>query len=214
MTKNRLAYAIATAHDLKKSDVAKTLDNLAGAAAGPPGQLTLPAVWAPTRQASPMPTNKAGLAYAIATAHSLKKAAVSKTLDTLVMLALAEKNGCGKLTIPGLCAMPPPKKAKKTAKKKPLMTKSSLAYAIATAHGLKKPEVAKILGTMVEVAIKELRSVGEFTIPGLCTIQKHVKPATEAGEKEMFGKTVVLKAKPEKTVATARCAPELKKAVS
>merc|ERR1712224_350613 len=111
-----------------------------------------------------------------------------------------------------------PMKAMKTAMKamksgKPVMTKTGLADAIATAHDLKKSEVSKILETLASVATKEVKSAGKFTIPGLCMIKTRLKPATKAGKREMFGKTVVVKAKPAKTVVKAYTVAALKKAI-
>ena len=94
-----------------------------------------------------------------------------------------------------------------------VMTKTGLADAIATAHDLKKSEVGKILDTLASVATKEVKSAGKFTIPGLCMIKTRVKPATKAGKREMFGKTVVVKAKPAKTVVKAFCTAALKKSI-
>ena len=41
--------------------------------------------------------------------------------------------------------------------------------------------------------MKEMKSTGVFTIPGLCKNKTQVKPA---GEREVFGKVVMVKAKP------------------
>merc|ERR1712107_829117 len=64
-----------------------------------------------------------------------------------------------------------PMKAKAMKSSKPLMTKTGLADAIATAHELKKSEAAKILNTLATVATKEVKNAGKFTIPGLCMIK-------------------------------------------
>merc|ERR1719160_475164 len=101
----------------------------------------------------------------------------------------------------------------KSMKAKPVMTKGGLADAIATAHDLKKSEVSKILDTLASVATKEVKSAGKFTIPGLCMIKTRLKPATKAGKREMFGKTVVVKAKPAKTVVKAYTVAALKKSI-
>merc|ERR1711975_60245 len=104
-------------------------------------------------------------------------------------------------------------KTMKAMKSGPVMTKGGLADAIATAHDLKKSEVSKILDTLASVATKEVKSAGKFTIPGLCMIKTRLKPATKAGKREMFGKTVVVKAKPAKTVVKAFCTAALKKSI-
>merc|ERR1711861_33415 len=105
------------------------------------------------------------------------------------------------------------KSSKSMKASKPVMTKTGLADAIATAHDLKKSEVSKILDTLASVATKEVKSAGKFTIPGLCMIKTRLKPATKAGKREMFGKTVVVKAKPAKTVVKAFCTAALKKSI-
>merc|ERR1712183_871259 len=92
------------------------------------------------------------------------------------------------------------------------MTKGGLADAIATANKMKKGEVSKILDTLAAVGAKEVKGAGKFTIPGLCMIKTRLKPATKAGKREMFGKTVVVKAKPAKTVVKAFCVAAIKKA--
>merc|ERR1711988_1596596 len=102
-----------------------------------------------------------------------------------------------------------PMKAMKSSK--PVMTKTGLADAIATQHEMKKSEVSKLLDTLASVATKEVKSAGKFTIPGLCMMTTRTKPATKAGKREMFGKTVVVKAKPAKTVVKAFCTAALKK---
>merc|ERR1712014_491631 len=104
-------------------------------------------------------------------------------------------------------------KAKAMKSSKPVMTKTGLADAIATTHDLKKSEVSKILDTLASVATKEVKSAGKFTIPGLCMIKTRLKPATKAGKREMFGKTVVVKAKPAKTVVKAYTVAALKKSI-
>ena len=54
-----------------------------------------------------------------------------------------------------------------------------------------------------EFATAEVNKSGVFTLPGLCRIKTRKKPATKAGKREVFGKLVVVKAKPACTIATA-----------
>merc|ERR1712174_114916 len=61
------------------------------------------------------------------------------------------------------------------------------------------------------VATKQVKSAGKVTIPGLCMIKTRVKPATKAGKREIFGKMVVVKAKPAKTVVKSFPVAALKK---
>merc|ERR1712207_129687 len=93
------------------------------------------------------------------------------------------------------------------------MSKSGLAAALATAAELKPAAVKKVLETLAEVATKEVKSAGKFIIPGLCMIKTRKKPATKAGKMEVFGKVVMVKAKPACTVVKAFCVSALKKSI-
>merc|ERR1711920_927249 len=55
------------------------------------------------------------------------------------------------------------------------------------------------LSTLASIAVEETKKNGKFKIPDLVTIKTRKKPATKAGKREMFGKTVLVKAKPAKT---------------
>merc|ERR1712050_261353 len=93
------------------------------------------------------------------------------------------------------------------------MPKGAIADSIATSVELKKSQVSKVLDALAGVASEQVVKVGKFTIPGLCMIKPRKKPATKAGKREVFGKTVFVKAKPAKTVVKAYCVSALKKAV-
>merc|ERR1711948_192105 len=95
---------------------------------------------------------------------------------------------------------------------KPALSKGGLAEAIAT-ETEKKKKVLKVLDSLAAVATKEVKSAGKATIPGLCMIKTRLKPATKAGKREIFGKVVVVKAKPAKTVVKAFCVAALKKSI-
>merc|ERR1719311_201097 len=103
-------------------------------------------------------------------------------------------------------------KAMKAAAKasKPAMTKSALAEAVAVETTLKRSDVMKVINSLGEVATAAVKSSGKVTIPGLVMIKTRKKPATKAGKREMFGKVVVVKAKPAKTVVKAFAAKALK----
>ena len=92
------------------------------------------------------------------------------------------------------------------------LTKGGLADAVATEVEMKKSEVTKVLNSLASVAASEVKK-GKFVIPGVCMIKTRTKPATKAGEKTMFGKTVLVKAKPAKTVVKAFPVSALKKSV-
>ena len=83
------------------------------------------------------------------------------------------------------------------------MTKGAFLKAIAEEHGLKTSDCSKVFTSLVDIASKEVKKTGIFTVPGLCRIKTRTKPATKAGVKVMFGKEVKVKAKPAKTVVKA-----------
>ena len=69
------------------------------------------------------------------------------------------------------------------------MTKGGIAEALSTS-------IEMILNSLAEIATQEVKSTGVFTIPGVCKIKTRMKPATKAGKREVFGKVVMVKAKP------------------
>merc|ERR1712187_151468 len=93
------------------------------------------------------------------------------------------------------------------------MTKGGIAEALSTDTELKKSLCGKILNSLAEIAAKEVKSTGVFTIPGLFKIKTRVKPATKAGKREVFGKEVMVKAKPARKVVKAFPAAALKKSI-
>merc|ERR1712007_151334 len=103
-----------------------------------------------------------------------------------------------------------PMKQTKTVK---AMTKGALAEALATESELKKSVCAKIIGTISEIATKEVAKSGIFTLPGVCRIKTRTKPATKAGKREVFGKVVMVKAKPARKVVKAFPVAALKASV-
>jgi len=94
-----------------------------------------------------------------------------------------------------------------------VMSKGALAQAIADECELKKTQITKILDSLAGVGSAQVKKAGKFTLPGLCMIKTRVKPATKAGKREMFGKVVVVKAKPAKTVVKAFAVAALKKQI-
>merc|ERR1719277_1769058 len=96
---------------------------------------------------------------------------------------------------------------------KPAMTKSALAEAVAAETELKRSEVMKVINSLGEVATAAVKSSGKVTIPGLVMIKTRKKAATKAGKREMFGKVVLVKAKPATTVVKAFAVAALKKTV-
>merc|ERR1712147_404403 len=103
------------------------------------------------------------------------------------------------------------KKAMKASGK--VLSKGGLAEAIATETELKKKDCVKVLDSLAAVATKAVKSAGKVTIPGLCMVKTRLKPATKAGKREVFGKVVMVKAKPAKTVVKASPVASLKKSI-
>merc|ERR1711881_302247 len=99
-------------------------------------------------------------------------------------------------------------KAMKAAGK--VMTKGGLAEALSSETELKKSEVLKVINSMGGIASGELKKAGKFVIPGVCMVKTRLKPATKAGKREVFGKVVMVKAKPAKTVVKAFAVKALK----
>merc|ERR1711935_1048170 len=93
------------------------------------------------------------------------------------------------------------------------MSKSAIVEAMGTATETKKQDCKKILESLVEVATKEVKKAGKFTLPGLCMIKTRHKPATKAGKREIFGKMQIVKAKPAKTIVKAFPVAALKKSI-
>merc|ERR1711950_102115 len=93
------------------------------------------------------------------------------------------------------------------------MSQGALTAALATASGLKAADCKKALASLAAVGTKEVKSAGKFTIPGLTMLKLKTKPATKAGKREMFGKVVVVKAKPAKKIVKAFAVAALKKSV-
>merc|ERR1712232_645875 len=94
-----------------------------------------------------------------------------------------------------------------------VMTKSAIAKSIAEEFELKTTMGGKIISSLAETAAEEVKSNGKFTFPGLCMVKTRVKPATKAGEREVFGKVVMVKAKPARTIVKAYPVAALKKSV-
>merc|ERR1711934_136213 len=93
------------------------------------------------------------------------------------------------------------------------MTKGSIADSLANSVELKKSVTTKVLNSLAELGQAEVKKTGIFTIPGLARIKTRRKPATKAAKKMMFGKEVVVKAKPAKTVVKAFAVAALKGAI-
>merc|ERR1711957_107869 len=93
------------------------------------------------------------------------------------------------------------------------LTKTGIAEAMGTASEVKRSDCAKIIDALAEMAGTQLKTVGKFVIPGLVMIKTRQKPATKAGKRVMFGKEMVVAAKPAKTVVKAFPVAAIKKSV-
>jgi len=71
----------------------------------------------------------------------------------------------------------------------------------------------KVINSLADVATEQVKKVGKITIPGLCMIKTRKKPATKAGKREVFGKVVMVKAKPARMVVKAYPVSALKKSI-
>merc|ERR1719149_603760 len=84
-----------------------------------------------------------------------------------------------------------------------VMTKTELAKSIAEEYELKASVAGKIIGSLAATATKEVKANGKFVFPGFCMVKTRQKPATKAGQREVFGKMMMVKAKPAKTIVKA-----------
>merc|ERR1712178_348564 len=92
------------------------------------------------------------------------------------------------------------------------MTKGGLAEAIvASGVEIKKGEASKIIDSLAGIAAQQVKSAGKFVLPGLCMIKTRQKPATKAGKREVFGKVMMVKAKPARIIVKAFPVAALKK---
>merc|ERR1712224_860290 len=113
-----------------------------------------------------------------------------------------------------LCKMAPtPMKAMKKAGASKAMTKGAIAKSIAEEFELKSNVAGKLIASLADIASKGVKSNGKFTFPGFCMVKTRTKPATKAGEREVFGKLVMVKAKPARTIVKAYPVAALKKSV-
>merc|ERR1712084_167700 len=75
--------------------------------------------------------------------------------------------------------------------------------ALTTSCELKKSVCSSLIDSLAEIATKEVGKTGLFSIPGLCRLKVRTKPATKAGKREIFGKVVMVKAKPARKIVKA-----------
>ena len=138
-------------------------------------------------------------------AHYLK----GSGLKLSILRLLSHSN----IMAPAMKVMKAKKVAMKAMKGQKAMTKGGLMGSLADATEMKKSDIAKILNSLTEIGTEEVKKSGKFILPGLCMIKTRQKPATKAGKKLMFGKEVMVKARPAKTVVKAFPVAALKREV-
>merc|ERR1712050_58413 len=110
-------------------------------------------------------------------------------------------------------AMLPPMKKATAMKSAKSMTKGAIAKALATSCELKTKQCTQVINNLAELATKEVAKTGVFALPGLFRLKTRTKPATKAGKREVFGKVVMVKAKPARKIVKAYPVKALKDSV-
>ena len=89
------------------------------------------------------------------------------------------------------------------------MTKSQTLASLSETTGLSKKEVASFLDAIVDLAYKEVKTSGEFTIPGIGKLVKQNRKA-RMGRNPATGEEISI---PAKTVVKFRVAKAAKESV-
>lgn len=89
------------------------------------------------------------------------------------------------------------------------MTKSQTMAALAEATGMAKKDVAMFMDKLTELAYKQVKSAGEFVLPGFGKLVK-VARAARQGRNPATGETITI---PAKTVVKFRVAKQAKDAL-
>jgi len=89
------------------------------------------------------------------------------------------------------------------------MTKSQLLASLADATGLSKKDAAGLVDKLAEMACKEVKKNGEFTVPGLGKLVK-IQRKARVGRNPATGEEIKI---PAKTVVKFRVAKAAKEAV-
>lgn len=89
------------------------------------------------------------------------------------------------------------------------MTKSQLLESLANSSELSKKQVAGLLESLTNLAYKEVKSNGEFTVPGLGKMVKKHRDARQ-GRNPATGATIQI---PAKTVLKFRVAKQAKDSI-
>ncbi|CAJ1460036.1 unnamed protein product [Effrenium voratum] len=207
MTKGGIVSELASATDMKKSEVSQLLGQLSEIGAKEvkaTGKFVIPGLCMIKTRTKP--ATKAGKRMMFG-----KEVAIKAQPAKTVVKAFAVSPSL----IPSVADMAPMKATKtmKAMKAAKAMTKGGIVSELASATDMKKSEVSQLLGQLSEIGAKEVKATGKFVIPGLCMIKTRTKPATKAGKRMMFGKEVAIKAQPAKTVVKAFAVSALKKQI-
>jgi len=89
------------------------------------------------------------------------------------------------------------------------LTKSQMVKMLADKTGMSKKDVQNVLDTMVALAYKQVKTAGEFVVPGFGKLVK-VKRKARMGRNPATGETISI---PAKTVVKFRVAKAAKDAV-
>ncbi|MCC7356919.1 HU family DNA-binding protein [Candidatus Uhrbacteria bacterium] len=89
------------------------------------------------------------------------------------------------------------------------MTKSQMVKTLAEKTSMSKKDVQTLLDTMVALAYKQVKTAGEFVVPGFGKLVK-VKRKARQGRNPATGETITI---PAKTVVKFRVAKAAKDAV-
>jgi len=89
------------------------------------------------------------------------------------------------------------------------MTKSQMMAALSDATGMAKKDVAMFMDKLTELAYKQVKTAGEFVLPGFGKLVK-VARAARQGRNPATGETIQI---PAKTVVKFRVAKQCKDAL-
>jgi len=92
------------------------------------------------------------------------------------------------------------------------MTVAELRQNLADAAGITVAQATNALNKIAELTVEQVKSVGTFTVPGVCKVNRIDKPAVEAGVKisPFTKKEVEVKAKPASSVVRVKPVKALK----
>ena len=95
------------------------------------------------------------------------------------------------------------------------MSATQLRQRIAETVGITVQQSKAVLETLANITVEQANTVGNFTIPGICKVTKHHKPARE--ERKMISpltkQEITVKAKPAYNVVKVKPVKSLKESV-